>query len=141
MSQTTNMTGGCYCGALRYAVTQPPVTGGQCHCRACQYFSGGNVNFYMLIPSDSFAYTAGTPASYTRPDKENAVTRDFCATCGTHVTTRRPGLKQLVLKIGTLDDPALFPGPQMAIFTEEGQPFHIIPDGVPAFETLPPMRR
>jgi hypothetical protein len=28
----------------------------------------------------------------------------------------------------------------MAIFTAEGQPFHLIADGVPAFEGLPPRR-
>jgi hypothetical protein len=36
----------------------------------------------------------------------------------------------MVLKIGTLA--------QKAIFTAEGQPFHLIADGVPAFEGLPP---
>jgi hypothetical protein len=29
----------------------------------------------------------------------------------------------------------------MAIFTAEGQPFHLIADGVPAFEGLPPRER
>ena len=141
MSDDPKMTGGCYCGALRYEVTEPPVLGAQCHCRACQYFSGGGVNLYMLIPPAAFTYTSGTPASYTKPDKKDAVTREFCPTCGTHVLTRRPGLEQIVLKVGTLDEPARFKGPRMAIFTEEGQPFHMIPEGIPAFETLPPMRR
>jgi hypothetical protein len=35
------------------------------------------------------------------------------------------------LKIGTLDDPSVYGGAQMAIFTAEGQPFHLIADGVP----------
>jgi hypothetical protein len=39
-----------------------------------------------------------------------------------------------VLKIGTLDDPSVYGGAQKAIFTAEGQPFHLIADGVPAFE-------
>jgi len=37
----------------------------------------------------------------------------------------------------TLDDPGLFGKPQMAIFTVDKQPFHQIPDGLPAFERLP----
>jgi hypothetical protein len=37
-----------------------------------------------------------------------------------------------------LDDPSLYGGAQMAIFTAEGQAFHLIADGVPAFEGLPP---
>jgi hypothetical protein len=53
--------------------------------------------------------------------------------------SRRPGLRPVVLKIGTLDDPC-FGGAEKAIFTAEGQPFHLIADGVPAFEGLPPRR-
>ena len=71
---------------------------------------------------------------------ERAVTREFCAACGTHLITRRPGLPPVVLKIGTLDDPSIYGGAQMAIFTAEGQPFHLIADGVPAFDGLPPPR-
>jgi hypothetical protein len=46
----------------------------------------------------------------------------------------------VVLKIGTLNDPAVYGGAQMAIFTAEGQPFHLIADRVPAFAGLPPRR-
>lgn len=133
-------TGGCYCGALRYAVSAAPVLSAQCHCRACQHISGGGPNYYMLVQPEAFAWTAGTPSQYTRPDKENAVTRDFCATCGTHVLTHRPGLRQPVLKAGTLDDPALYGTPRFAIYCEEKAPFHVIPEGLPAFDTLPPPR-
>jgi hypothetical protein len=59
-----------------------------------------------------------------------------CSQAGT--PARRPGLRRLVLKIGTLDDPSVYGGAQQAIFTAEGQPFHLIANGVPAFEGLPP---
>jgi len=39
---------------------------------------------------------------------------------------------------GTLDDPSVYGGAQMAIFAAEGQPFHLVADGVPAFDGLPP---
>jgi hypothetical protein len=64
--------------------------------------------------------------------------REFCAVCGTHILTRtprRPGA--VVLKVGTFDDPALFGGPQVAIWTGDGQDFHHIPDGIPRFERFP----
>jgi len=92
----------------------------------------------MLMPAEGFSYTKGAPRTYTLPNKPNAVTREFCAVCGTHMITRRPGLPPVVLRIGTLDDPSVYGGAQMAIFTAEGQPFHLIADGVPAFEGLPP---
>ena len=65
------------------------------------------------------------------------MTREFCAECGTHLITRRPGLPAVILKIGTLDDPGLFGGPQMAIYTVDQQAFHHIADGLPRFERLP----
>jgi hypothetical protein len=34
----------------------------------------------------------------------------------------------------------VYGGAQKAIFTAEGQPFHLIADGVPAFEGLPPRK-
>ena len=54
-----------------------------------------------------------------------------------HIITRRPGLKPMVLKVGTLDDPSVFGGPQMAIYAIDKQAFHHIPDGLPTFERLP----
>ncbi len=110
---------------------------GQCHCRECQYLSGGAPNLFLLMPTSGFSYTKGTPKEFKRKDLERAVTREFCAECGTHVVTRPPGYSALVLKVGTLDDPTLFGGPQMAIYTVDRQPFHVIPDGMPSFERLP----
>jgi hypothetical protein len=133
--------GGCYCGALRYRVSAAPVLKAQCHCRACQHVSGGGPNYFMLIPPEGFAYVAGEPKQFKRPDLANAVTRDFCALCGTHILSRRPGLPQLVLKIGTLDEPEVYGGPKIAIFCEEKASFHVIPDGVPAFDALPEKRQ
>ncbi|HLW93236.1 MAG TPA: GFA family protein [Roseiarcus sp.] len=125
--------GGCYCGAVRYAADGEPMLRAQCHCRECQYISGGAPNMFLLMPPNGFRYTMGTPKRFTRSDIERPVTREFCVECGTHLTTRRPGLDAIILKIGTLDDPSLYGAPQMAIFTIDKQAFHLIPEGLPAF--------
>jgi hypothetical protein len=106
------LEGGCYCGAVRYVAEGEPVLRAQCHCRACQHISGGAPNLFILMPAEGFAYTKGAPKTYTRPDKADAVTREFCAVCGTHMITRRPRLPPVVLKIGTLDDPSVYGGAQ-----------------------------
>lgn len=138
MTKETPFTGRCYCGALAYEASGAPQFKAQCHCRECQYFSGGGPNYFMVVPKDGFRWTAGTPAKFTRPDLENAVTRCFCATCGTHILTELPHRDSLVLKIGTLDDPARYPAPSAAIHTADSQPFHQIPSDIPGFERLPP---
>jgi hypothetical protein len=130
------MTGGCYCGAIRYAVTADPVLRAQCHCRPCQYFSGGGPNYFMIVPADGFAYSKGTPAQFARTDLDNPRTRDFCPACGTHLLTRRSN-GDAIVKVGTLDDPATFGSPVMAINCAGMQDFHVIPEGLPRFDGLP----
>jgi hypothetical protein len=132
------LEGGCYCGKIHYVAEGEPMLKAQCHCRECQYISGGSPNMFALMPIDGFSYTKGEPRKFSRSDLDHPVTREFCAECGTHLITRRPGLPAVVLKIGTLDDPTLFDGPQMAIFTVDKQPFHQIPVGMPTFERMPP---
>ena len=128
--------GGCYCGQLRYRFEGEPLFQGQCHCRECQYISGGSPNMALGLPHDGFGYTQGEPAKFTRDDLETPVTRDFCASCGTHILARPPQFPGVVLKVGTMDDPSVF-SPQMAIFTCDAQPFHHIADGVAQFERTP----
>ena len=131
------LEGGCYCGQVRYVAEGEPMMKAQCHCRECQYISGGAPNMFLLMPVGGFSYCGGTPKQFARSDLEGAVTREFCAECGTHLVTRPRVTPAIVLKVGTLDDPSLFGGPQLAIFTIDKQAFHLIPDGLPAFERLP----
>ena len=132
------LEGRCYCGALRYRAEGEPLFKGQCHCRECQYISGGHPNAVMGMPAASFAYTQGAPKLFTRKDLDNPVTREFCAECGTHLLTRTARVPGAVLiKVGTLDEPSLFGAPQMVIFTIDKQSFHHLPDGVPTFERTP----
>lgn len=131
------LEGGCYCGEVRYVAEGTPSLKAQCHCRECQYISGGSPNLFLLMSPDGFSYSKGMPRKFARRDLKEAVTREFCAECGTHLITRRPGLAAVILKVGTLDDPGLFGEPQMAIYTIDKQPFHQIPDGLPSYERLP----
>lgn len=132
------LTGGCYCGAVRYEAEGEPRFKGQCHCRECQYISGGAENVFMVMPADGFVYVKGEPATFTRSDLETPGTREFCATCGTHLTTRVPADPSVViLKVGTLDDPSVYGAPQAAIWTADAQAFHMIPEGVATFPGFP----
>jgi hypothetical protein len=130
--------GGCYCGAVRYRAEGDPLFRGQCHCRECQYISGGQPSVLLGMPEASFAYTRGTAKGFTRSDLEAPVTREFCPDCGTHLLSKAPGLAGAVLiKVGTLDEPSVYGAPQMVIFTVDKQSFHHVPEGVPTFERLP----
>ena len=105
-------------------------------CRECQYITGGAPNMFLAMKPNSFKYTKGTARQFSRSDLERPVTREFCGECGTHLITR-PAAPIVVVKVGTLDDPSLFGGPQIAIYTCDKQAFHHVPEGLPAFERLP----
>jgi hypothetical protein len=130
--------GGCYCGAVRYRAEGDPLMKGQCHCRECQYISGGHPNVVMGMPEKQFAYTKGSAKAFSRSDLASPATREFCPNCGTHLLTKAPGLPGAVLlKVGTFDDPSVFGAPQMAIWTQDKQSFHHVPSGIPTFERVP----
>ncbi len=129
--------GGCYCGEIRYHFEGDVATTMQCHCRECQYITGGNPNVFAMLPEAGFTYTQGEPHSFSRTDIDNAVTRYFCGNCGAAIGTKAPAAAgTMVVKVGTMDD-ASFYQPALAIFTKDAQSFHHIPDGMPAFEELP----
>jgi hypothetical protein len=131
------LSGGCYCGQLRYVVQGKPLLKGQCHCRPCQHLSGGAPNIFMMMAASDFRWTQGAPQTFARDDLPSPVTREFCAACGTHVINRPHGLDAVVVKVGTLDDPSAFKAPRIAMFAAEKQAFHHIPDGLPTFAGLP----
>lgn len=132
------LTGGCYCGNVRYEADGEPIMRARCHCRECQYFTGGEGNDFMAMPEAGFRYTKGQPQQYTRSGLEGANTREFCPDCGTPLLTRAPALKgAVIVKVGSLDDPALFGGPQIVMQTADAHSFNLLPEGVPAFPRFP----
>ena len=132
------LEGGCYCGAVRYvAEGEPIVEGAMPLPRVPVHHAAARRTCSCSCRPTASATPRATPKTFARSDLEKPVTREFCAECGTHLVTRRPGLPAVILKVGTLDDPGLFGTPQMAIYTVDKQAFHHIPDGLPTFERLP----
>jgi len=131
------ISGGCYCGSLRYESVGEIEASIQCHCRECQYITGGNPNVIMIMPLNGFEFVKGVPKTFKRKDIENAVTRLFCENCGTGIGTKNPNRpNSIILKVGTFDDPSIFK-PDIAIFTIDKQKFHYIEDGLKSFERRP----
>ena len=65
-------------------------------------------------------------------------TREFCDTCGTHLITRSPRMKDAVLiKVGSIDDQTVYGMPGAIVYTSEKQAYHCLPEGVPTFEKFP----
>jgi hypothetical protein len=132
------LTGGCYCGAVRYEADGPIRLRGLCLCRTCQRLSGGAGNLFIGLDADGCRYTKGEPRRFRRPGDDGALTREFCGDCGTQLAGRSPRAPGgVIVKVGTLDDPSAFEGPAVIVWTEDKQAFHLLPEGVPAFARLP----
>jgi hypothetical protein len=136
------ITGGCYCKAVRYECSGPLTFRGLCYCRTCQIISGGAGNLFAAVDAATFQFTSGNPRSFTNNEHPWRPTRHFCENCGVHLTARSERAPSAVLiKVGTLDDPSIFEGPQVVTWTSEKQKFHLLPPNVPAYPELPGAQR
>ena len=134
------VTGGCYCGEIRFEVTGPQEAAFQCHCRECQYITGGNANIVVVFAETDFRYTKGVAPTFARSDLETPVTRHFCSSCGTAIGSRSPSRpNSMIVKVGTLDCPEDYQA-KAAIFTCDKQAYHYIPSEIPAFDKRPPKK-
>ncbi|HEU0060302.1 MAG TPA: GFA family protein [Hyphomicrobiaceae bacterium] len=107
-------TGGCQCGAVRFAVDGDPIKIGICHCRMCQKAVAGPFAVLAEVPWPRFAWTRGTPAVF---QSSTRALRDFCAACGTPLSYRHPGGPIIELLTGAFDQPDRVP-PSYAVGTE-----------------------
>ena len=99
-------TGGCQCGAVRYALKAKPFSADFCHCRMCQRAVGNVFAAYADLKADQVEWTKGQPAIF---DSSTKAERGFCRDCGTPLSFAYKGLPYLSVTIGSLDDPELVP--------------------------------
>ena len=132
------VTGGCMCGSVRYEIEGEALAGFVCHCRACQYASGGAGANVVVVPRASLRQTAGEPRTYwSRSDSGAQVGRQFCEVCGTPVFSDLEAQPDLVIvQVGSLDDPANYK-PAANHWVESAQPWHRLDDDVPTFPKGP----
>lgn len=96
------LTGGCQCGAIRFAVKTAPVKISICHCRMCQKASGAPFASFADIDREDFAWTKGRPAAFR---SSSIAERDFCSACGTPLSFRRIDGPRIEIMTGTFDRP------------------------------------
>lgn len=133
----TPFSGGCLCGAVRYEVGAAPQAVYLCHCRACQYTSGGEPSTVVAVPRAAFHCTGELRQHRTVADSGFVSTRSFCPVCGTHVFGEPGAVPDIVmLKAGSMDDAGAL-RPQAAIWVARAQPWAHMPEGLPRFDGNP----
>jgi hypothetical protein len=102
LQETARHSGGCQCGAVRFAVNGLLGRAGICHCRMCQKAFGNFGAALVTVPAAALVWTRGQPAAFR---SSAIVTRGFCAACGTPLFMREDGDLNYELAIGAFDDP------------------------------------
>ena len=135
---TKELEGGCACGAVRYRLKSAPMFVHCCHCHDCQRQTGSAFVLNALIEADRVEVLSGETVPISMPTdsgKPHLIYR--CPKCQTAMWSEYGGrTKDRFIRVGTLDDPAQIM-PQIAIYTVDKQPFHHVPEGMPAFERRP----
>jgi hypothetical protein len=126
----TTRNGGCACGAVRYEISAEPVFQVACHCRACQYASGGAPTLAKIVPKDALKITKGEPRFYWSAGESGAqVGRGFCESCGSPLYSLPEANAGIaVIKVGNV---------QADIWTSAAQPWHRLHEGAAKFEKTP----
>jgi hypothetical protein len=96
-------TGGCQCGAVRYALYAEPTNPHICHCRMCQKAFGNLFSSLAGVGLAELAWIKGEPGVFRSSE---AAERGFCRDCGTPLFFRYVDKDRISISLGSLDDPS-----------------------------------
>ena len=136
---TKAYTGGCACGAIRYAVSSEPVFMNHCQCRDCQRVSGTGHGSYLTFTQRNDVKLSGEAKQRdVAGDSGNIKSHAFCPTCGSPVYLTFAAMPDLfTVHAASLDDPERY-RPQVVTYAVRGHAWdHLDPD-LQKFDKMPP---
>lgn len=132
------ITGGCFCGKVRYTIGEPILKGGICYCTQCQKISGGSSWPFVVVKGDSFKISGDTFKEFTRKGASGKNVRaGFCSECSTTIMGRPelwPDIR--TISASTLDNPDLF-HIEMQVWTEDAPSWATLDRNIPIFPKNP----
>ena len=126
------LEGGCECGAVRYQLKSEPIFVNCCHCRQCQKLSGSAFALNAMIEADRIELIEGSARLvFARGEVR-------CADCSVLLWASHGMFGEAIsfVRAGTLDEGEAL-APDCHFFVRSTHPWVTLPEGVPAFETLP----
>lgn len=105
---TKKLTGGCFCGDIRYEVVGEPALQLLCYCADCLSITGTDGYAGFMVKTEDFSLKQGAPSVHEKPSRAGrSVWRHFCGNCGTNLWGHTEfGLTSV--SAGTLDEPNRF---------------------------------
>ena len=136
----TELTGGCFCDAVRYRLKTQPMFVHCCHCKDCQRQTGSAFVINAIIETDRIEYSGEPAPVIMKTDSGRPHDIYRCPKCQTAVWSdygRRPAIR--FVRVGTLDEPSLLP-PDVHIFTRSKLPWVVLPKDAKAFDVYYDMK-
>lgn len=129
-------TGGCLCGAVRYATSGQPRYQANCHCSFCKKVTGSAYLVETVFLKGNIAFSGALYKTYEvcSPSHGRTMRVHFCSECGTSVALsfeRFPAVQAICS--GTYDDPNWFEV-QRHIFTNTAMRDIAFPAHMEVFE-------
>jgi hypothetical protein len=124
------LTGGCYCGAVRYEASGAPFNPTNCHCSICRRTTGAPFVAWFSAPRGAFRIVRGSPVAFRSTP---TATRTFCGRCGTQLTFAADDApEEIDITTASLDDPNAMP-PKNHIWTASRLGWIRLGDGLPEY--------
>jgi len=129
------ITGGCFCGRVRYEVDSALGAGRSCHCSRCRKAFSGAGSAYAEVKPGSFSWVLGED-NLSRYEATPGWGLCFCRSCGTTLCGTASG-KVHGVALGSVDGD---PGVQieMHIFVGSKAPWDHIGGHAPQYQEFPP---
>lgn len=132
MARKKTYKGGCFCGAVRLAVSGTPAVMGYCHCADCRAWGAAPVNAFTLWKTANVMVTKGENqlAAYRKTAKTH---RKFCRKCGGHVLSAHPAWDLIDVFAAVIPDLRFKP----QVHVNYGSRVLRMKDGLPKFKDFP----
>ena len=130
------ITGGCHCGAIRYAAEGEVLTHALCPCTDCRRHAGAPMVGWTMYRADAVKVTKGAAKIYTSSADGR---RHFCPDCGTGLFYTNDKILPGIIDIqsATYDDPDAVP-PRAHIQVADRIGWMARVHELPSFERYPP---
>jgi hypothetical protein len=128
------MQGSCWCGGVRFEVTEPFVKLSFCHCTSCKRISGGVGTANGRARTDWIRVTQGRELLTTyQPDEGSAKT--FCSVCGSNLFGGGwPESEQSSVRLSAIDE-GLEQMPESHNYVRSVAVWETLPDdGLPRYD-------
>jgi hypothetical protein len=131
------MQGSCWCGGVRFRVTEPFLSAAFCHCTSCKRISGGVGTANGRVRSEWIVVDEGRELLTTyQPDEGSAKT--FCSVCGSNLFGGGwPESEEVSVRLTAIETP-FEERPQAHNYVRSVAPWETLPDdGLPRNDVRP----